>query len=211
MANFVNARALSYIRRNAAVEDGVLASVKGACAKEGLPSIEPEAGRFLEVLVRSIGARRVLEVGTCLGYSAIWMARGLPDSGLLETIEMDKQRAAAALDWFEKAGVAGKITLLEGKAKGVLPTLPTKSYDLVFLDADKENLPEYLKLSVKLLRHGGVLVADNVFWHGSAFDANTNIEGAAAVRAFVEAACSHSELDASILPLGDGMLVAHRR
>lgn len=211
MAEFVNEKALAFMRRTAAAEDGVLTSLHGQYVKQELPMITPEAGRFLQVLLLAMDARRVLEVGTCLGYSAIWMARGLPDSGLLETIEVDKERAAQAQEWFTKAGVAGRVRLLEGKASGVLPTLPTKSYDAVFLDADKEGLPSYLKFAVKLLRHGGVLLADNVFWHGTAFSPTTNIEGSEEVRAFVKAATEHPELEASILPLGDGLLVAYRK
>lgn len=210
MANFVNERALAFMRQTTASEDGVLASIKGACQRQDLPSITPEAGSFLQVLLRAVEARRVLEIGTCLGYSAVWMARGLPEDGLLETIEVDKERAEAAREWFEKAGLDHKIEVLAGKAFGVLPTLPTKRYDAVFIDADKESMTEYLEFGIKLLRHGGLLLADNVFWHGSTFDAKTNIQGAEEVRAFVKAAVEHPDLEATILPLGDGLLVGVR-
>ncbi len=211
MANFVNERALAYIRRTAATEDGVLASIKGACRKRDLPSITPEAGRFLQVLMLATGAKRVLEIGTCLGYSGVWIARGLAEGGKLETIELNKERAAEAEEWFRKAGVADRVDVLKGKALGVLPTLPTKRYDAVFVDADKEQMPTYFDFGIKLLRHGGMLLADNVFWHGSVFSETGSIEGSEEVRTFVQAAIDHPELEASILPLGDGLLVAYRR
>lgn len=211
VADFVDERAVEFIRRAAASEDPVLAVVKGMVEKQRLPSITPEAGRFLQVLLRIQGARRVCEVGTCLGYSAIWMARALPEGGLLDTIEIDGDRAKEAESWLHQAGVGSKVRIHVGKAKAVLPTLPTKAYDMVFLDADKESLPEYLGHAIKMLKHGGVLVADNAFWHGSVFNPKVNIEGAEEVRAFVAAACDHPELDATILPLGDGLLVAYRK
>jgi len=208
---FVDLRVVEFVRKTAATEDPVLAVVKGTLEKQGLPSITPEAGRFLQVLLRIMNAKRVCEIGTCLGYSTIWMARALPDTGRLDTIEIDAKRAADAQKWITAAGLDKKVAIHVGKATAVLPTLPTKTYDLVFIDADKEPMLEYLKHAVKLVRHGGVIVADNAFWQGSVFSKRINIEGAPEVRAFVDAATSHPELDATILPLGDGLLVAHRR
>ena len=211
MADFVHPAATEFIRRSAALEDPVLAVVKGTAEHRRLPSITPEAGRFLQVLLRAINARRVCEIGTCLGYSTIWLARGLPDGGRVDTIEIDKDLAAEAQKMFTHAGLDKRIVVHVGKATAVLPTLPTKGYDLVFIDADKEQMPTYLTHAMKLVRVGGVIAADNVFWRGSAFDPHINIEGAAEVRAFVNTATSHPELEASILPLGDGLLVAWRR
>lgn len=209
MANFVDEKALAFIRRTAATEDGVLASIKGACRRQDLPSITPEAGRFIQVLLQLIEAERVLEIGTCLGYSGVWMARALPEDGLLQTIEVDKERAKEAEEWFEKAGLEDRVDVLPGKALGVLPTLPTKRYDAIFIDADKENMEEYLDFGARLLRHNGVLLADNVFWQGTVWS-DGSIQGTEEVRTFVEDAVSHSDLEASILPLGDGLLVARR-
>lgn len=209
MANFVDEQALGFVRRTAATEDGVLAAIKGACRKQDLPSITPEAGKFLQVLLAAKGAARVLEVGTCLGYSGVWMARALPSEGLLETIERDDDRADEAEEWFETAGVDDRVEVLRGKAMGVLPTLPTKRYDVVFIDADKENMPTYLDFGVRLLQHNGVLLADNIFWQGSVWSDGA-LQGTEEVREFVHEACDHRALDASILPLGDGLLVARR-
>lgn len=210
MANFVDENALSFIRRTAAIEDGVLASIKGACRKQDLPSITPEAGKFIHVLMKLIEAEHVLEIGTCLGYSGVWIARALPENGTLQTIEVDDDRADEAEDWFEKAGVDDRVELLRGKAMAILPTLPTKRYDAIFIDADKEQMPTYLDFGARMLRHGGVLLADNVFWHGSVWS-DGSIEGTESVREFVKEACDHPDLDPSILPLGDGLLVARRK
>lgn len=209
MANFVDENALAFIRRTAATEDGVLAAIKGACRKQDLPSITPEAGKFINVLIGAIQAQRVLEIGTCLGYSAVWIARALPEDGILETIELDDDRADEAEGWFEKAGVDDRVEILRGKAMGVLPTLPTKRYDAIFIDADKENMPTYLDFAARLLRHNGVLLADNVFWQGSVWSKGS-IQGTDEVREFVHEVTDHRDLEASILPLGDGLLVARR-
>ncbi len=209
MANFVDENALAFIRQTAASEDGVLAAIKGACRQQDLPSITPEAGKFIHVLLGLTGAKRVLEIGTCLGYSAVWIARALPEDGTLETIELDDERADQAQDWFEKASVDDKVEILRGKALGVLPTLPTKRYDAVFIDADKETMLTYLDFGTRLLRHNGVLLADNVFWKGTAWSKGS-IQGTEEIREFVHEACDHRDLEASILPLGDGLLVARR-
>ncbi len=211
MANFVNERAVEFMRRTSAAEDGVLASIRAQVAKEDLPSITPEAGNFLQVLMMSIGAERVLEIGTCLGYSAVWIARGMAEGGRLQTIEVDKERAEQAREWIEKAELSHKVEVMAGKALGVLPTLPTKRYDAVFLDADKEQMSTYLDFAVRLLRHGGLVIADNVFWHGSTFSDQVNIQGAEEMRQFVKEALNHPDLETTILPLGDGLMVAYRR
>ncbi len=208
MANFVDEAAVDFIRRTVATEDGVLASIKGACRSQDLPSITPEAGRTIQVLLRAIEAKRVLEIGTCLGYSGVWIARALPENGTLETIEVDEDRAEEAQSWFEKADVADRVEIHLGKALAVLPTLPTKRYDAVFIDADKEQMTEYLDFGQRLTRHGGLLFADNVFWQGSTFTEGKEIAGTSEVREFVKQALDHSMLDATILPLGDGLLVA---
>jgi len=210
VANFVDEDAVDFIRRTVATEDGVLASIKGACRAQDLPSITPEAGRFIQLMLRSIEAEKVLEIGTCLGYSAVWIARALPDGGQLDTIERDPDRADEARDWFEKADVDPIVEVHTGKARAVLPTLPTNYYDAVFVDADKESMPEYLDFGRRLTSHGGLVFADNVFWQGSTFTEGAEIDGTDAVRQFVQDALEDSRLDATILPLGDGLFVARK-
>jgi predicted O-methyltransferase YrrM len=207
VANFVDEDAVDFIRRTVATEDGVLASIKGACRSRDLPSITPEAGRFIQLMLRTIEAERVLEIGTCLGYSGVWIARALPEDGTLETIELDGDRAEEAAEWFAKADVDDRVQIHEGKARAVLPTLPTNYYDAFFIDADKEGMSEYLDFAVRLTAHGGLVFADNVFWQGTTFTEGREIDGTQEVRGFVRDALDHSNLDATILPLGDGLLV----
>jgi predicted O-methyltransferase YrrM len=207
VANFVDEAAVDFVRRSFATEDGVLASIKGTCRSRDLPSITPEAGRFIQLMLRSIETERVLEIGTCLGYSGVWIARALPSSGTLETIEVDSERADEAREWFEKADVDDRVEVHTGKARAVLPTLPTNYYDAVFIDADKESMTEYLDFATRLTAHGGLVFADNVFWQGTTFTEGREIDGTAEVRAFVQEALDQSNLDATILPLGDGLLV----
>jgi predicted O-methyltransferase YrrM len=204
-------RVVPFLRRTAAREDRLLADLRAQIAREGLPSITPEAGRTLEVLGRLGRARRALEIGTCLGYSAIWIARGLPRNGLVETIDLDPGRSARAQEWVRRARTPARVKFHVGDAHEILPRLARARYDMVFIDADKEGMPDYLRQAKRLLRRGGLLAADNVFWGGSAFDEADASPGAAEVRAFVQAATSDPDLTATILPLGDGLLVAHRR
>lgn len=209
--DFVDAAALDFVRRTAAREDEVLASVRAACQSAGLPSITPEAGRTLEVLVRILGAERVLEIGTCLGYSTLWLARGLQRGGKVETIDVDAARHQQAREWARRAGADERIKFLTGAAQDLLPRLPPDAFDLAFIDADKEPMPYYLDEALRLVRSGGVIAADNVFWGGSTFDSRPGETDAKAIRQFVDKATNHPDLASTILPLGDGLLVAWRR
>jgi predicted O-methyltransferase YrrM len=147
-------------------------------------------GRLLEVLARATGARRVLELGTLEGYSTAWLARALPADGELVTIEVD---AAAARE--RLAGVP-QVTVLEGRALDVLPTL-RGPFDLVFLDADKRSNPEYLPWALRLGRPGTLIVADNVVREGAVVDGDD--PSAAGVRRFLELAGAEPRLGATVL------------
>ena len=152
-------------------EDEVLSAVVADTAARG-PSIQVgvEGGQLLAVLLRAIGARRVLELGTLFGYSGIWIARNLPADGHLDTVELDELHADAAQHWFQQAGVADRVTIHRGRAVDVVAGLPGP-YDLAFVDADKENYPRYAELALERLRPGGVLVVDNVIRGGAIVDA----------------------------------------
>lgn len=201
---------VEFIRRNGAAEDGVLATLRGEVAQRDFPAITPEAGKMLHLLTRISGARSVVEVGTGLGYSGIWIARGLPKGGHLRTIEADPEHAATARQWFERAGVADRVHVMQGKALGVLPALPTKSVDLLFIDADKENYPRYFDLATRLVRSGGLICADNVFWFGAALSDADQTPDARGIRAYNHLASTTPGVDTLILPLGDGLSISVR-
>jgi predicted O-methyltransferase YrrM len=196
---------VKFIRRTTATEDPVLAALRSEIEAAGMPAITPEAGKFLHLLVRISGAKRVLEVGTGYGYSAIWMARALPRDGQLQTIELDPAHAKIAQEWLGRAGLEDKARILQGKGLGVMPALPTKFFDLVFIDADKENYPRYAELALKLVRPGGLVCADNVFWFGAALSDEDHTPDAAGIRAYNRLMASTPGVETLILPLGDGM------
>lgn len=201
---------VEFIRRTTATEDPVLAALRSELEAQRVPAITPEAGKFLYLLARSIGAQRILEVGTGLGYSTIWLARALPRGGKLRTVEADAARAKAAEQWIRRAGVADRVEVIQGKALGVLPALPTKHFDLVFIDADKENYPRYWELALRLARPGGLVCADNVFWFGAALSEEDASPEAQGIREYNRLAASAPSVETLILPLGDGLSVSLR-
>lgn len=190
-------------------EDAALAAVRERHAAEGLPVIHVSAdeGRLLHVLVRAVGARRVLEVGALGGYSGIWIARALGPGGRLTTVEKDPNHAALARRAYAEAGVADRVELVEGAALDVLPRL-VPGFDAVFLDADKAPLPRYLELAVPLLRVGGLLLCDNTFLGGDVVRPDVRSADALGMREFNRRVAAHPHLAGSVIPIRDGLLVA---
>jgi predicted O-methyltransferase YrrM len=189
-------------------EDGVLAEIRRAHRDAGLPdiAISAEEGRVLQVLLRAVAARRVLEVGTLGGYSGVWIARALGPGGKLVTIELDPDFARIARRSFEKAGVSERVEVLEGPALDILPALEP-GFDAIFLDADKEPLAEYYGAALGLLRVGGLLLCDNAFFNGRVVDLADRKPDVEGVRAFNRLAASDPRLLATVLPVRDGLLV----
>jgi predicted O-methyltransferase YrrM len=200
-----------YLAARFAREDAALAAVRAGHQAADLPSIHisPEEGAILQLLVRLIGARRVLEVGSLSGYSGIWLARALPADGTLVTIEGDERHAAYARAAFERAGVAGRVELKLGPALDVLPTL-TGPFDAIFLDADKAPLPAYLEQAMRLLRVGGVLLCDNTFMNGKIADRAADTADLRGMRAFNDLVAADARLRSTVIPVRDGLLVALR-
>jgi caffeoyl-CoA O-methyltransferase len=191
-------------------EDDLLREVKADIAERG-PQIQvsAEAGRLLALLVRAAGARRVLEVGTLFGYSGIWMARELPADGRLDTIEIEKLHADAAEHWFERAGLADRVTVYRGAGLDVLATLPGP-YDVAFIDADKATYPEYVRLSLEKLRPGGIVIADNAIRRGRIAEpgGDADLEG---TRGMHDLLAADTSLVATTVPVGDGLAIAVKR
>ncbi len=198
-----------YIASLFARDDDVLAALREAADREGLPpiSISAVTGRLLQILLYAVRAERVLEVGTLGGYSGIWMARGLPASGRLVTIEADERHAEFARKYFARAGLDDRIDLRIGRALEVLPAFDGERFDAIFLDADKEPLPTYFDWAVRLLRPGGLLIADNALWGGRVLDPDTADEGTRGVREFNRRMASDERVRGTIVPVGDGLAV----
>jgi len=197
-----------YVAELFAAEDPILAKIRARHAALNLPAINvsAEEGKLLYVLLHAIQAKRVLEIGALGGYSGVWLARALPAGGELTTIEKDPKHAKVAREAFDMARLHGRVRLIEGSALDVLPTLPP-GFDAVFIDADKEPLPQYFDWGMKLLRRGGLLLCDNAFFHGAAIDANDHSPNALGVRAFNELAARDRRLVATIIPVRDGLVV----
>ena len=204
----VEPRLQRYVEELFAVEDAVLARVRARHAEAGLPNIyiSPDEGKLLHVLLRAVGARTVLEIGSLAGYSGIWLARALPPDGRLTTIEKDVRHAALARGAYADAGLTGQVRLLEGDARQVLRTL-TPGFDAVFVDADKEPLAEYFEQSVRLLRSGGLLLCDNAFFHGAVVDDSDRTAAAEGVRAFNRLAATDSRVVSAVAPIRDGVVI----
>jgi predicted O-methyltransferase YrrM len=198
-----------YISALFAPEDGLLVSLREEADRTGLPPIAVSAdeGRLLQVLLSSIGARRVLEVGTLGGYSAIWMARALPDDGELVSLEIEQKHAEFARRYIERAGLSGKIEVRVGRALDVLPSLDGERFDAVFIDADKEPMPTYFDWALRLLRPGGLLIADNTLWGGKVFDDAENDEKTRAVREFNRKMATDPRILSILVPTHDGVAI----
>jgi predicted O-methyltransferase YrrM len=165
----------SYIVEKLIPADAALSEARERNEAAGLPPIDvsPAQGKFLHLLARMIGARRVLEIGTLGGYSTIWLARALPEGGRLVTLERDARHAAIARANIERAGVSRVVDLRIGAALDLLPTVQAEGlgpFDLVFIDADKPNNPGYLEWALKLARPGTTIVLDNVVRRGAVAD-----------------------------------------
>jgi predicted O-methyltransferase YrrM len=166
-----------------------LTSALEASAAAGLPAINvsPPQGKFLQLLLRLQGAKRVLEIGTLGGYSTIWLARGLPDDGRLITLECESLYADVARDNIARAGLSRKVELRFGPATHSLAALVAEksaSFDFIFIDADKPSYPEYLTWSLKLCRIGTLIVADNIIRDGAVIDGQSADPKVQGVRRF---------------------------
>lgn len=208
-STLVTAAHFAYVAAHTTGEDDFLRSLKDAAKAAGIPTIwiAPEQAAFMQVLLRLAKAREVVEVGTLAGYSAIWMARALPQGGRVRTIELDARHAAFAQEWSARSDVAERIELHEGPGADILPTFEDDSADAAFLDADKSSYPHYLTESLRIVRRGGLIMVDNAFAFGQLFDDKPTDREAPAVRAFNEHMASVRALQSVIVPIGDGLWV----
>ena len=194
-----------YFGDQLAPEDNALAAVVGANRDAGLPSIDVPAllGKFLDLLVRISGARRVLEVGTLGGYSTIWLTRALPEGGRVVTLEIDPHHAEIARANLKRAGVLDRAEVRVAPALDSLQALHAAGadpFDLVFLDADKRSLPEYLDWSLKLSHPGTIIVADNVVRDGKVLDPESRDPDIQGVRRMTEMMAANPRLSATAIP-----------
>ena len=177
--------------------------------------VAPEQGQFLALLVKLTGARRLLEVGTFTGYSALCMAAALPADGSLICCDIPGDYNAIALRYWQEAGLTGRIDLRLAPALETLAELERQGqgeqFDLVFIDADKANYPGYLEHALRLLRVGGLAVFDNTLWSGRVLEASPESADTRAIQALNRALKDDARVDLSLLPLGDGLTLCRKR
>ncbi len=178
--------------------------------------ISPEQGQFLAFLVSLIGAKRCLEIGAFMGYSALYMSLSLPQDGLMVTCDINEEWLRIAQSYWDRAGVSHKIAFRLGPALQSLEELlqesklkkDTPPFDFVFIDADKENYQNYYEMALQLIRPGGLIAIDNTFWGGAVIDEQNQSPSAQAIRAFNQALYHDKRVKLSMLPLGDGLSLA---
>lgn len=199
----------SYVRELFAPEDDALRAIRERHDREDLPDIfiSPEEAGIIQMLLRAIGARRVLEVGTLGGYSGVWIARALPHDGKLVTIERQPERALIARDAFREAGVLERVEILRGDAGAVMRSL-TPGFDAVFVDADKEPLPEYFVEALRLTRVGGLLLCDNTLCKGRVADLEDREADVEGIREYNRLAAHDTRLASALIPVRDGLTVS---
>ncbi len=198
-----------YIRRTLRQSDGIIAEMEEYAKENGVPISQPESIKMLELLIKIGNVKRILEIGTAIGYSAIRMAKAGAEH--IDTIEINNDAAKVALRNIMAAELTDKIFVHQGDAKEVLPTLDG-SYDLIFIDAAKGQYEEFFKHSMRMLKRGGILVSDNILYKGmTATDElvlHRKITIVKRLRKYVDMLCNHPQLETDILPLGDGVAIS---
>jgi caffeoyl-CoA O-methyltransferase len=196
-----------YLDRLLTQNDPLLAEMEEFGAQHGVPSADREVARFVEITARATNAKRALEIGMAIGYTTIHLARAVGDGGLVVTIDPSDDMIKAAEGYLTRAGLRERVRIERGKALEVLPHL-NDTFDLVFIDALKEEYSGYLDLAMPRLRAGGVVIVDNLLWGGQvageirSLDQETSTN---ALREFNQRFVNHPQLLAEVLSVGDGL------
>ena len=213
----MNNRLFEYLLSVSLRENGVLKKLRDETAKDPMSvlQISPDQGQFMALLVKLMGATRVLEVGTFTGYSALSMALALPEEGQLVTLDINKQWTDMARRYWQQAGVAEKIRLYLAPALDTMDSLLTEGqaeqYDIIFIDADKTNYGAYYETGLRLLRTGGLILLDNVLWRGKIIDESIQDADTKALRELNTKVYSDERVDISMIQIGDGMTMIYKR
>lgn len=204
----------SYIRGEIPERQGFLKDLEEYAAEKSVPIVQPKTAKLLEALTCIKRPLRILEVGCAIGYSAILMSQYLADGGSITTVEWDADMTEIARANIDKAGLSDKITVIHNDAKEVLPSL-TGEYDMIFLDGPKAHYIYMMNDCIRLLKKGGMLIADNILYKGMVADDGHVIRRKITIvkrlRRFISAQMQRAELETVILPLGDGVTVAVKK
>ena len=192
-----------YLDRLMSQSDPLLAEMEAYAAEHRVPIADREVALFLEITARVTGARKALEIGMAIGYSVVHLARGMGNQGLVVTIEPSEEMIRASSGYLERAGLLNRVRIVRGKALEVMPDLYEK-FDLLFIDALKEEYSQYLDLGLERLRTGGVVIVDNLLW-GGRVASDDNETSTVALRKFNPYFINHPQLKAEVLSVGDGL------
>jgi caffeoyl-CoA O-methyltransferase len=188
---------------------------KTAKMAEGGMQISPEQGQFMQFLIKAIGAKRALEIGTFTGYSALVVALALPDDGELVACDVSDEYTRIGQPFWQEAGVADKIDLRLGPGiaslQAMLDNGEAGTFDFAFIDADKPNYERYYELCMELVRPGGVIGIDNTLWGGRIADPSAQDESTQVIRSLNEKIRNDNRVDMSLVPIGDGLMLACKR
>lgn len=201
-----------YLENHSTVEDSVLAELN---RHTHLKVVHPRMlcgqvmGGFLTLFSKLISPSQILEIGTYTGYSAICMARGLKTGGKLTTLELNDELRQTAVSFFKKAGLENSIELINGDALEIIPGLPGP-FDLVFIDANKENYPAYFELVVDKVKPGGFILADNVLWGGKILGEIGKDSSSKAIHKFNQQVTADPRVENYLLPIRDGLMLARK-
>jgi len=184
-------------------KDPLLAEMEAYAAEHRVPIADREVSRFIEITARITGARKALEIGMAIGYSVVHLARGMGEQGRVVTIDPSDEMISAATGYLKRAGLLDRVEIKRGKALEVMPQID-ETFDLLFIDAVKEEYSQYLDLGLPRLRTGGVVIVDNLLWGGRVASGDTE-SSTVALREFNPYFINHPQLLAEVLPVGDGL------
>ncbi|HEB55652.1 MAG TPA: methyltransferase domain-containing protein [Gammaproteobacteria bacterium] len=207
---------LAYLREHGLRESPVLAELRAATAllPEAVMQISPEQGQFMAFLLRLMGAKQVLEIGTFTGYSTLWLASALPEGGQVVTCDRNREWTDMARQYWERAGLAHRITLRLGDARETLQTLQeageSDTYDFAFIDADKANYDAYYEACLTLVRPGSLIAIDNTLWGGAVIDPNATDPDTEAIRRLNRKLRDDQRVEVVMVPVGDGVTLVRR-
>ena len=201
----------TYRREVFAGEDDLLKRLMPDAIQKGVPaiSVSPESGKTLYLLSKLIGAKKILEFGSLAGYSGIWLARSLPETGKFITLEVEEKHAEITRANYATAGLSDKTEVRVGPAADLMSGVVRDGpFDLVFIDADKENYPTYLEFALPNTRIGGLIIADNANGHGRVHELLDEADGRSGIKRYNERVANHPGLISNIIPVGGWLAVS---
>ncbi len=215
-STFIDPAIQEYIIATVVRENPVLRALREETARHphSRMAIGPEQGALMQLLARTIGATRYLEIGVFTGYSSLAMALALPKDGYVLACDVSEEYTALARRYWDEAGVAAKIDLRIAPALQTLAQIRSdgvEPFDMAFIDADKSNVGEYFDAALSLVRAGGLILVDNVLWDGAVLDAATSDRDTQALRALNAKAGRDERVDVALVPVCDGLLIARKR